>query len=137
MAQNQILERIRLELIASEHDIRYKLGAYEFVLNGLEFYLTRLGEKRHVSGQELAVGLLNFAHKQFGPLAESVLDNYGITTTEDLGNLVYNMIELNVMSKQEEDSLDHFTGVVSFSTFFKEVDSFTIDKTFIRKVKGA
>ena len=74
MASTQNLEKIRLEIIEQGRDLRYKIGAYDFVLNGLEFYLAKIGEKRHVTGQELAIGLMSFAQKQFGPLAQEVLE---------------------------------------------------------------
>ena len=73
MATTQIIERIRKELIDSGRDTRYRIGGYEFILNGMEFYLTSIGEKRHVSGQELTRGLLLFAQKQFGPLEDRLL----------------------------------------------------------------
>ena len=45
MASPQVLNRIRTEIIDTQIDTRYHLGAYEFVLNGLDFYLTRIGER--------------------------------------------------------------------------------------------
>ena len=137
MASTQILEKIRIELIESERDTRYKVGAYEFVLNGMEFYLTSIGEKRHVSGQELAKGLLTFGQKQFGLLAESVLGYWGITRTDDLGNIVYNMIDIGIMSKQKEDSIEHFYNVLDVSDFLAKEDFFKIDKAYVKKLKGA
>lgn len=137
MATPQVLDKIRKELIEAGRDNRYKLGAYEFVLNGLDFYLTKIGEKRHVSGQELANGLLYFSYKQFGLLARSVLENWGINKTDDFGFIVYNMISLGIMSKQPEDSLEHFFGVVSFDDYFNSFDNFEIDKEYIKKIKGA
>ena len=137
MASIQILQKIRQEVISSGFDERYKTGAYEFVLNGLDFYLTQIGEKRHVSGQEFSLALLNFAHKQFGLTAKSVLNNWGIERTEDFGYIVYNLIHIGVLSKQPEDSLDHFFNVVDFSSWFSEQDDFEIDRQFIKRIKGA
>ena len=91
MASTQTLDRIRRELIDSGKDTRYKTGAYEFVLNGLDFYLTQIGEKRHVNGTELSMALLNFAFKQYGLLSLDVL-NYWESKTDDFGNIVFNMI---------------------------------------------
>lgn len=137
MATPQVLEKIRKELIENARDIRFSLPGYEFVLNGLEFYLTSIGEKRHVSGQELSKGLLFFSHKQFGPLAQNVLESWGIKTTDDFGYIVYNMISLGIMSKQPEDTLEHFSGVISFSEYYKSQECFEIDKEFIKRIKGA
>ena len=137
MATHELLERIQAELIVSGKDPRYRLGGYEFILNGMEFYLTSLGEKRHVSGQELTQGLLLFAQKQFGPTAHSVLRYWGIEKSDDFGNIVYNLIGLGIMSKQNEDSIDHFHNIVDFRTFFEKQTVFKIDKETIKRVKGA
>ena len=137
MATTQILDRIRSELIESKRDTRYRIGGYEFILNGMEFYLTSIGEKRHVSGQELSRGLLLFAQRQFGPLAQPVLQYWGINTTEDFGNIVYNMIDIGIMSKQSDDSIEHFYDVINFDHFFKNQDHFKIDRETVKRIKGA
>ncbi len=137
MTTPQVIEKIRDEIINSGRDSRFHLNAYDFLLNGLEFYLTSLGEKRHVTGQELAIGLLLFAYKQFGLLAEDVLEHWGITKTDDFGYMVYNMIEIGVMSRQPEDTVEHFFNVINFSDFFEKQQYFEIDKDFIKKIKGA
>ncbi len=137
MATQELLERIQSELIQNGNDTRYRLGGYEFVLNGMEFYLTSLGEKRHVSGQELTKGLLLFAQKQFGPIAKTVLQYWGIERSDDLGNIVYNLIGLGVMSRQPEDSIDHFHDIMEFTTYFGQQTTFKIDKDVIKRVKGA
>jgi uncharacterized repeat protein (TIGR04138 family) len=137
MATIQLLEKIRTKLLECGRDTRYRLGGYEFVLNGMEFYLTSLGEKRHVSGQELTRGLLVFSHKQFGPLAESVLHHWGIDQSDDFGNIVYNLIDIGIMSKQTEDSKEHFNDIIDFKTFFESQTCFKIDKETIKRVKDA
>jgi uncharacterized repeat protein (TIGR04138 family) len=137
MASNQVFEKIRREIIESGRDTRYKLSAYLFVLSGLEFYLTQLGEKRHVKGQELSMGLLTFAHKQFGPLARSVFTYWGINSSDDLGYIVYNLIGIGVMSKQPNDRIEDFFNVTDISQFFAQQESFEVDKNFIKRIKGA
>lgn len=137
MAVYKIIERVRNELIDSGRDTRYRIGGYEFLLNGMEFYLTTIGEKRHVSGQELSRGLLLFAQKQFGPLAKTVLTYWGITTTEDFGNIVYNMIDIGILSKQPDDSIEHFNDVVDFTVFLADENMFKIEKESIKRIKGS
>jgi uncharacterized repeat protein (TIGR04138 family) len=137
MAAHQVLDQIRREIIESGRDARYRLGAYVFVLSGLEFCMTQIGEKRHVTGQELSVGLLTFAHRQFGPLVKSVFDYWGIEATDDFGYIVYNMIDIGVMSRQSGDRLEDFFGVADVGAFFRGQESFEIDHDFIKKIKGA
>lgn len=137
MTTPQVIKKIRQEIVDSGKDPRYHISAYDFVLNGLEFYITSLGEKRHVNGKELAKGLLLFAYKQFGLLGNDVLNYWGITKTDDFGYLVYNMIEIGVMSRQPEDAVEHFFGVIDFNEYFDSQHYFEIDKVFIKKIKGA
>lgn len=137
MAQNRILDKIRQEIIESGRDTRYKLDAYGFVLSGLEFFFLQLGEKRHVTGQELSRALLLLARKQFGPLARNVLRRWGIAATDDFGNIVYNMIAIHVMSKQPEDRLEDFSKVEDFDDYFSKQEDFEIDREFIRDITGA
>jgi uncharacterized repeat protein (TIGR04138 family) len=136
-ATPEFVDSIRAEIINSGLDTRYKVGAYEFVMGGLDFCLAKLGEKRHVSGQEFSKSLLMLAHRQFGLLAKSVFDYWGVKTTGDLGCIVYNMIRIGIMDKRPEDSLDDFFDVVDIDALFKAVEYFQIDKEFIRKIRGA
>jgi len=137
MTLSPILKKIQTEIIDSGQDQRYKIGAYDFVLKGLEFYLTKIGEKRHVRGQELAIGLLEFAYKQFGTLAQSVFLKWGVTTTDDFGYIVYNLIGIGIMSKQPDDAIDDFFNLVDFNSYFSNQDYYIIDKEAIKKIKGA
>jgi len=137
MLTPQVIKKISDEIINSGKDTRYNIQAYDFILTGLDFYLSSIGEKRHVTGQELAKGLLLFAIKQFGLLAKDVLNHWGITKTDDFGYIVYNMIEIGVMSKQPEDAVEHFFDVVQFDEFFEIQNYYEIDKEFIKKLKGA
>jgi uncharacterized repeat protein (TIGR04138 family) len=137
MASTQSLNRIREDIIESGKDSRFKIGGYDFVLNGLEFYLAKIGEKRHVSGRELSLGLLNFAQKQFGPMAEKVLEYWGVRKTDDFGNMVYNMISIGLMSKRPEDKIEDFFSEIYFNDYFETEDDFEIDREFIKKIKGA
>lgn len=133
----QAVEKIREEILDSGRDSRYQLGAYVFVLNGLEFQMLRIGEKRHVSGQEFARGLCEFAVRQFGPFAFQVLSRWGITKTDDFGYIVYNLIDISLMSRQESDQLGDFFGVLDLEQYCASQDAFTIDREYVRTVRGA
>jgi len=137
MPSIELAEKIREEIIDSGMDDRYHTGAYEFVLSGLEFYQSKLGERRHVTGQELSQALLMFAHKQFGPMALSVFGYWGVKTTGDLGCIVYNMIKIGMMGKQPGDSLDDFFDVTDIPTALGAMENFQVDKEHVRKIKGA
>lgn len=137
MVKDQVLVTIRAEIIDSGRDDRYSLAAYAFVLNGLEFHLARIGEKRHVTGQEFARGLIEFAKKQFGPIAEDVLLRWGIHATDDFGYIVYNLIDIGLMSRRESDRVEDFFNVCNLAKEFATIDDELLDKKHIRAIKGA
>jgi uncharacterized repeat protein (TIGR04138 family) len=137
MVNEKILDTIRKEIIERGRDTRYKLQAYNFILNGLDFYRTKVGERRHFTGQELSHGLLEFAQAQFGPLARRTLAHWGVNSTDDFGYLVYNLIDIKLIRKQERDSLRDFFEVVDFDGFFDPDSCYQIDREHIKSIKGA
>ena len=102
-------------------DKRYKPDAYEFLLQGLGFTQRKLKKTAHVSGAQLARGLRDYAINQYGALASSVLSYWGISQTQDFGNIVFNMIEKKLLSKTKEDSLLDFDAVYDFKAAFSNV----------------
>jgi uncharacterized repeat protein (TIGR04138 family) len=110
-------------------DRRYKLDAYQFVRSGLEFAqeVLELGRSeettlpegeirqvRHVTGQDLSHALKQYAHEQYGYMAKLVLTGWGIHTTSDFGEIVYNLIKIGEMTKSPEDRREDFDGVFDF-----------------------
>jgi uncharacterized repeat protein (TIGR04138 family) len=87
-------------------------------MSGLEFTMKKLKEPRHVTGQELAEGLRMYALDQFGPMAKTVLEHWGITTTLDFGEIVFILIEAGLMRKTENDNLGDFKNVFNFESAF-------------------
>ncbi len=137
MTPPQALDTIQSQILMSGRDTRYKLEAYAFVLRGLNFYHTKSGERRHFTGQELAVGLIDFAYTQFGPCAHTVLTHWGIHTTNDIGNIVYNCIAIKLIHRQESDSIEDFSSVLDIAPYLQAKDPFDIDKEFVKSIKGA
>ena len=74
---------------------------------------------RHVSGQQLCEGLREFALEQWGRLAGLVLKRWNITSTLDFGRVVFWLIEVGQMQKNEEDSLEDFRNVYDFKAAFE------------------
>jgi len=113
---NQSLDDI-LESI-SEKDTRYKPEAYEFVLEALSFTQKKYKKSRHVTGKELLEGIKVLLMKDFGPMTMTVLDFWGIQSTEDFGNIVFNLVKGKVLSKTEEDKIETFKNVFDFEAVF-------------------
>lgn len=111
-------------------DRRYKLEAYQFVRAGLAYAQEVLGlggetvsedeqpeggrPLKHVTGQDLCHALRQFAHEQFGLLARHVLASWGIRSTGDFGEIVYNLIKIGEMTKSEHDRREDFDNVFDF-----------------------
>ena len=108
-------------------DNRYKPDAYEFVLQGLNFTQSKLKKETHVTGRQLSFGLRDYAIEQYGALAQRVLSHWGITQTQDFGEIVYNMIEKKLLSKSDEDYLADFNSVYDFNLAFANILADTVD----------
>jgi uncharacterized repeat protein (TIGR04138 family) len=107
-----LLEKLR------EKNPRYSDAAYLFILSALQYTIDKLDEPRHITGQELALGCRDLAIEQFGPLARTVLEHWGIHSTADMGEIVYALIDCRVLTKQESDSLEDFRDVFDFDEAF-------------------
>ncbi len=99
-------------------DPRYPREAYAFISEALGYTVRQVNRPGHVSGRELCFGLRDYALEQFGALARAVLGSWGITRTEDIGNLVFNLVGVGILHKTESDSRDDFEGVFDFHQAF-------------------
>ncbi len=104
-------------------DPRYQRDAYVFLRDALDF-TTKQQKKvrgatvRHVSGPELLGGVRQYALKEFGPMVMTVFDSWGIHSCEDIGNMVFNLIDAGIFGKTEEDSIEDFKNVYDFDEAF-------------------
>lgn len=97
---------------------RYREEGYLFVLAALSHVIERLPETRHISGRELAEGVRDLALQQFGPMARTVLEHWGIERTADVGEIVFGLVECGVLIKQDEDTPADFADVFNFDDAF-------------------
>ena len=98
---------------------RFHGKAYLFLLSALHSVLAELEEPRHITGEELANGVRDLALSQYGPMARTVLAHWGIHGTEDLGDLVFAMVDCGVLVKREEDRREDFQGLFDFEEVFE------------------
>ena len=101
-------------------DTRYTVEAYAFVRAGLDYTVRRLEKPRHVSGQELLDGIREFALAEFGPMTKTVLNGWGIKRTEDVGEIVFNMVETGLLGKTEKDNRADFANGYDFDDAFRK-----------------
>lgn len=119
---SEVLEKVR-----RRDNARFEDEAYLFVSEALEATIRRHGRekhsdvRRHVSGAELSEGVADCALERFGPLTFQVLSSWGITTTRDIGDIVYSLIEAKMLSKSDEDSIEDFDSVYDFRERFMRI----------------
>jgi uncharacterized repeat protein (TIGR04138 family) len=104
-------------------DPRYQREAYIFLRDALDF-TTKQQKKakgttvRHVSGPELLEGVRQYALKEFGPMVITVFESWGIRATEDVGHMVFNLINAGIFGKTDEDSIEDFKNIYDFQEAF-------------------
>jgi len=105
-------------------DRRFSRNAYYFVLDALDYTMTHFGrdqltgEDRHVGGRELLVGIKEYAAEQFGPMAAMVFERWGVRDASDFGEIVFNLIDVELLSRRPCDSrLDFVDGIDFRETF--------------------
>jgi uncharacterized repeat protein (TIGR04138 family) len=112
-------------------DPRYTIHAYVFVFEALEYTKKSLKKRvqsrsrtrgktsttaLHVSGRELCDGARRLALEHYGLMALTVLNLWGIRSTSDLGELVFNLIASGDLEKTSSDSRADFDHVFDFET---------------------
>ncbi len=104
-------------------DKRYAYEAYEFIFQALEHTQKMLGRtldlgsidpteaRHHVTCRQLLEGERELAIREFGLMARVVLRQWGISCTDDFGEIVFNLIDAQLMSKTDEDARTEFRDV--------------------------
>ncbi len=98
---------------------RFAVEAYLFVLGGLHRKLAQLEQPRHISGAELAGSVRDLAIERFGLLARVVLEHWGVHSTEDIGEIVFLLVDHGVLTKEDSDRREDFADVYSFEEVFE------------------
>ena len=125
-----------------KEDRRYKIDAYAFVFEALNYAHTQLGmgaerpaeseeedpeepipkeAERHLTGQQLCEAIRQYAVEQYGGMAKSVLAHWGVRSTGDFGEIVFNLIAIGQMRKTDSDRREDFDNVFDFEDGFRDV----------------
>lgn len=108
----------------TESDTRFQPDAYFFLRGALDETVKILGREegmepgRHVTGPELLEGFRKHAIEQFGPMTTTVLEEWGVTKTGDVGEIVFNLINAGVFGQSDDDRLEDFSGGYEFYDAF-------------------
>ena len=115
-------------------DRRYHRDGYIFVREALDYTQKQFTKEereqsrqsgqrqteKHVTGQQLLAGIQHCALTQFGPMAITVLEEWGIRHCRDFGEIVFNMVEFKLLRKTETDSRKDFENGYSFDDAFRK-----------------
>jgi uncharacterized repeat protein (TIGR04138 family) len=77
-------------------------------------------KESHASGRELLDGIKDLALNRYGSMAKTVFEYWGIRETIDFGNIVFNMVNANILSKTTDDKLSDFEKVFDFTEVFEK-----------------
>ena len=113
-----------------QQDQRYHIEAYQFVREALAYAQEILkmpseaecgqGEQ-HITGQQLCEAIRQYALEQYGFMAKTVLNSWGVFATGDFGEIVYNLIRIKHMKRSKSDRREDFDGVYDFANAFEPV----------------
>lgn len=126
-----------LELI--REDSRYTYEAYEFVCDSVTYTQERLDRypdeeddpstDYHVSGAELLRGACELAVQEFGMMAPLVFRQWGLQRTDDFGNVVFNLIRIDRLSKSDRDDIEDFHDLFDLEKVLSDGFDLTADAT--------
>ena len=111
-----------------QQDQRYHIEAYQFVREALAYAQEILkmpsegseGEQ-HITGQQLCEAIRQYALEQYGFMAKTVLNSWGVHVTGDFGEIVYNLIRIKHMKRSKTDRREDFDDCFDFATAFEPV----------------
>lgn len=109
-------------------DPRYPFDAYQFLREAFEFTIKHLqlqpntvyAHTIHIPGQKLLEGIREFALLQYGPMTLTVFNQWNISTGEDFGNMVFNLVQNGILSKTDNDSINDFKNSYDFYNAFQK-----------------
>lgn len=135
MKASQVYRRL------ADQDPRYAVAAYAFVTESLRYARTELkmGETEagegdeleskdagrrsrsevHLSGPQVCDVVRLYAQREFGMLARSVLESWGVRTTGDIGEVVFKLIRVGQLKKSKRDKREDFDDVFEFDEAFR------------------
>jgi uncharacterized repeat protein (TIGR04138 family) len=93
------------------NDIRYNENAYHNIFNALSYCETIMKTDKNMTAKELATGYRDITLSKYGPLALEVLNHWGIYTTRDIGNIVFNLVNANLLGSSKGDKIEDFNNV--------------------------
>jgi uncharacterized repeat protein (TIGR04138 family) len=108
-----------IENVAESHG-SFRPEAYHFVLEALGRLLESLPERRHVSGEDLLESIKHLGRDRYGIMAADVFAAWGVRSTLDFGRAVFHLVDAEILSMRDDDSLRDFIDRYDFRQVFEE-----------------
>lgn len=96
-------------------DGRYAARAYALLMDVVH-YLSK--ERGHMTGGEILEEFRERTLDQYGPMSYTVLTEWGVERTEDVGEMMLNLTEGGRVRKDEDDTPESFAGGYDFKEAF-------------------
>ncbi len=97
-------------------DGRYDARAYALLMDVVHYLSGEDG--RHMSGEDILDEFRERALDQYGPLTYTVLTEWGLSCTEDIGEMMFNLTEAGRVKKDENDTPESFSAGYDFKEAF-------------------
>lgn len=110
----------------------YTIDAYYFVKDALDIATPVGTANKHVTGQKLCEVIKDHAIASYSIFAQRVLSSWGINKTDDIGEIVYLLINEGVFGKNKNDKKEDFNDVFDMSTVKEMID---VDEELFEKAK--
>jgi uncharacterized repeat protein (TIGR04138 family) len=108
-----------------EHDSRYDSRAYDLVVYAVTAAAEKKGKAenskspiKHATAEDVMMMFREVVLDCYGPMSMTVLNDFGIHSTEDIGEIMKNLCSAKFIAKSETDSFDDFVGGFNFTEAF-------------------
>ena len=101
-------------------DKRFAFDAYVYLTRALDYSVDKAKRQeppaatQHVSCSTLLNDFCELALREMGPMAATVLNEWGIKSGYNVGEMVFQLIDVGIFGKQPSDTLDDFKDFPSF-----------------------
>ena len=120
MQKEQFDEAVRRII---SRDKRFEREAFFFLKKALDSTIQDASAKhpensKHVSASQLLCGFRDLALKEFGPMAATLFDEWGIQCCADIGDMVFLLIQEGVFGKQDNVRHEETVEIYTFENAF-------------------
>lgn len=124
---NDLMKKHAALRAAIARNPRYPLDAYVLVAEAVDYTCQKLGGRRDVPGRQLLDGFCDLAVERFGFLAPTVLKRWNITSTDDIGEIVFTLVEVGLLGKSPRDKKEDFREVFDLDSQLRARHTFETD----------